>query len=90
MMLRSMPKPTYEQLEAELCALRVERTNNLADISRVQAWLDDPKRKRAVNAFTESPERQMAYRFEQLLMGEFVCKKCGLRKNSEWPAAADF
>lgn len=89
-MLRPVPKPTYEQLESELLALRVEQANHFANVNRVLAWLDDPKRKRAVNAFTEGPERQMAYCFERLLMGEFICTECGLRKDSEVPVKADF
>ncbi len=37
------------------------------DGPRIIAWLDDPKRGRANIAFTESHERQIAYRFELLL-----------------------
>lgn len=85
MTIKQPPRPSYEALEAELLAMRVERANHLADVRRVLEWLDDPRRKLAVNAFTEGPERQLAYRFESMLQGEFICTKCGLRKNSETP-----
>lgn len=76
-------------LEAELLAMRVERANNLADVRRVLEWFDDPRRKPAVNAFPPmQSERQLAYRFESMLQGEFICTKCGLRKNSETPPAS--
>lgn len=82
MSIKSPPKPTYEELEADLLALRIERANHLADVRRVVAWLDDPRRKFAVNAFTEGPERQLAYRFESLLRSEQICPKCGLRQDA--------
>lgn len=65
--LKQPPKPSYAQLEAELHALRVERANQLADVERVIAWLDDPNRRPAAHAFTEGPERQIAYRVEDIL-----------------------
>jgi len=40
-----------------------------------------------VLAFTEGPERQIAYRFEGLLRGEYICPKCYLRKDGEAPPA---
>lgn len=85
MAIKQPPQPSYEALEAELLALQVERANDLANVRRVLGWLDDPRRKPAVNAFTEGPERQLAYRFESMLHGEFICPKCGLRKNSDTP-----
>lgn len=87
MAIKQPPQPSYEALEAELLAMRVERANHLADVRRVLDWLDEPRRKPAVNAFTEGPERQLAYRFESMLQGEFICTKCGLRKNSATPPA---
>ncbi len=75
------------RLEAENLTLRSERANKLADVERVCAWIDDPSRKRAVLAFTEGPERQIAYRFEGLLRGEYICPKCFLRKDGEAPPA---
>lgn len=85
MAIKQPPRPSYETLEAELLAMRIERANHLADVRRVLDWLNTPKRKPAVNAFTEGPERQLAYRFESLMRGEFICTKCGLRKSSEMP-----
>jgi len=74
-----------ERLQAENLALRSDRSLRLADSERVCAWIDDPRRKRAVLSFTEGPERQIAYRFEGLLRGEYICPKCGLRKDGETP-----
>ncbi len=87
--MRHPPKPTYEQLEAELFAMRQERAARLADAQRVIDWIDNPARQPAVHAFTEGNERQIAYRFEHLLRGEFICRKCGLRKDGE-PSPATF
>ncbi|TXT27835.1 MAG: hypothetical protein FD131_3517 [Rhodocyclaceae bacterium] len=88
MSLKQPPKPSYEDLEAELHTLRVERAQYLADTRRITTWLDaSTTRKPAVLAFTEGPERQIAYRFEMLLRGEFICRRCGLRKNGEAPLA---
>lgn len=70
MALKEPPKLSYEDLEKEVLAMRIDRANYFADIRRVMAWLNDPARKRAVNAFTEGPERQIAYQFEVLLCGE--------------------
>ena len=50
MPIRTPPKPTYEELEAEVHRLRVERANRLADVERVVAWMNDPKRKEAIHA----------------------------------------
>lgn len=75
------------RLESENLTLRSERANKLADAERVCAWIDDPSRKRAVLAFTEGPERQICYRVEGLLRGEYICPKCGLRKDGEAPPA---
>jgi len=75
------------RLEAENITLRSERALRLADAERVCAWIDDPSRKSAVLSFTDEVERQIAYRFELLLRGEFICKRCGLRKDGEAPPA---
>lgn len=88
--IKAFPRPSYEELEAELHALKVEHANRWANVERIAAWLDDPSRKRAVNAFTEGTERQIAYRFERLLQGEFICGRCGLRKDAEGQTQPDF
>lgn len=90
MPIRKPPKPTYEELEAEVHRLKVERANRLADVERVVAWMNDPQRKRAVNAFTDGPERQLAYWVEMRLHGEFICRQCGLRHSTEPPATPEF
>lgn len=77
----------YIRLEAENLTLRSERANKLADSERICSWIDDHARKRAVLAFTEGPDRQIAYRFEGLLRGEYICQRCGLRKDGEGPPA---
>lgn len=87
MAITQPPRPSYEAIEAELHKLKVEKANHLADTRRIVAWLEDPRRKRAIHAFTDGPERQMAYRFEMLLRGEFICQRCGLRKDGESPPA---
>lgn len=78
--LIGMLKPSYGELCAELQNLKIERANRLADVERLLAWLDDQHRKRAVNAFTEGPERQLAYRFESLLAREPACFKAMARR----------
>jgi hypothetical protein len=82
-------KPSRAVLEAELHAFKAERANSLSNVDLVIAWLDNHHRKPAVLSFTEGPERELAYRFEQFLRGEFICQKCGLRKNAE-TIPADF
>lgn len=67
MALREPPRPTVEELEAEVFRLRQERVLRLADAERLIAWMDDPHRVSANLAFTEGNERQIAYRFEILL-----------------------
>lgn len=81
---------SYDELESELFAMREDRVLRLADAQRLIAWLDDPKRKPAMLAFTEGNERQIAYRFEQLLRGEYICTRCGLRKDADTKGAAPF
>lgn len=39
--------------------------NHHADYRSVVHWMNDPNRKPAVLAFTEGPERQVAYAFEK-------------------------
>ena len=90
MTMQLPPRPSYEDLEAELHTLRVERTNHLADVRRVLGWLDAPNRKLAVTAFTEGPERQLAYRFEVALRGEHICTRCGLRQQNGEKQIAEF
>jgi len=90
MPIKQPPSQSRAELEASLHAICVERANHLADIRRVFAWLDTPNRKPAIMAFTEGPERQVAYRFEMALRGEHICTKCGLRQQNGETPAADF
>lgn len=87
-MVGAADRSDFRGILRQIEALRGERANHLANVRRVLDWLDDPRRKPAENAFTEGPERQLAYRFESMLHGEFICTKCGLRKNSEPPPAS--
>jgi hypothetical protein len=41
--------------------------NEHADAARLSAWILDTRRKPAVTAFTEGPERQIAYAIETML-----------------------
>lgn len=45
----------------------VARCADKADYRRVMEWIFDSERKPAVNAFTEGPERQLAYAVEWLI-----------------------
>lgn len=89
-MKKCHPTSQVDMLKSEIQALREERTNSLADIERIFAWLDNPRRKPAILSFTEGPERQVAYRFENLLHGEHICPKCGLRQEATHSPKADF
>lgn len=54
------------QLRRALTDEQVRRVNYYADARRVIAWMRDPERSPANSAFTEGPERQIAYTFEGL------------------------
>lgn len=58
-----------EVLKAQ-AASYIEMAPRFCDGPRVIAWIDNPDRARAVNAFTESFERQIAYRFELMLAAQ--------------------
>lgn len=63
-------KTENNRLEAERDSLakEVQRyVNEFANVQRVIAWMNDPKRKPAMLAFTEGCERQIAYTFEAAL-----------------------
>ncbi len=79
------PTPSRDALQVELDALRAERASHLADVRSVLAWLRDPRRKPAFQAFTEGPERMLAYEFEKLQRGESICPRCGLRDSQPMP-----
>ena len=68
-------------------------------------WLDETPIRRAVEAFPAGLARQIAYALElavlpevrrlrllneRLLRGEFICRKCSLRKDGEHDRPADF
>lgn len=67
MPIKAPPRPGYEELAAELHALRTEHANHLADVRRILGWLKNPDRPRAAQAFTAGPERLLACEFEMLL-----------------------
>lgn len=46
-----------------------KRVNEYAKASLLIDWINDPKRKEAIHAFTEGPERQVAYAIERLING---------------------
>lgn len=54
------------QLRCALTDEHVLRVNYYADAARVILWMRDEKRQAASSAFTEGPERQIAYTFEGL------------------------
>lgn len=51
----------------ELLDEKIRRVNHYADAARVVRWIRDPKRAPAAAAFTEGPERQVAYAVEDAL-----------------------
>jgi hypothetical protein len=62
------------KLERQLSEMRtrlqeeqIRRVNHFADVERIVAWIRDPKRAPANSAFTEGPERQVAYAIEEKL-----------------------
>lgn len=56
---------TVARLRKELFDERMERTNHWAHAGRVIVWIGNPNRPPAVTAFTEGPERQIAYAIER-------------------------
>lgn len=57
-----------EQLAEEIIiAAMIKCIEEHANASHVIDWMKDPKRKPAITAFTEGPERQIAYEFERVL-----------------------
>lgn len=59
-------------LRRELSELKIHCANNHADADRVVAWINNPKRQPPSAAFTEGPERQIAYAIEGLMLSHFV------------------
>lgn len=55
-------KFSYERISRELTALKVEVANNYANVEKIINWMSTDKP--AVIAFTEGPERQIAYAIE--------------------------
>lgn len=53
----------------EFLEVKIKCVNEHANASRIIEWMNDPKRKPALHAFTEGPERQIAYIFERYLEG---------------------
>jgi hypothetical protein len=58
-------KSYWEQRHSEVCEERVECVSDHASVKRLTDWLNDLKRKPAIHAFTEGPERTLAYWFEK-------------------------
>lgn len=63
------PKHKYIEPKCLACVTRWagelnRKIDACANAERVIAWMKDPKRKPANLAFTEGPERQIAYQFE--------------------------
>lgn len=56
--------------DADLHAEQYKRVNEYARAALLVEWINNPKRKSAVHAFTEGPERQVAYAIEKKLMDE--------------------
>lgn len=73
----------WKWLEPLLQELRILRKTKLPDTERLIAWMTDPNRKSPELAFTEGPERQVAY-FMQMAMvtrqQELEQQKKGKRK----------
>lgn len=46
------------------CEAKVRCVNEHANAQRLIAWMNDPHRKPAIIEFTEGPEKQIAYAFE--------------------------
>lgn len=53
-------------LQEDIFGLKFTCANHHANVNRIIEWINDPKRKPAVHAFTEGPERQIAYAVERL------------------------
>jgi len=51
-------------MKRKCVAHQVHCTNVHADFKRVIEWMNDPKRKPAMLAFTAGPERNIGYAFE--------------------------
>lgn len=56
---------TISRLRKELFDERMERANHWVHAGRMILWITDKNRKPAVTAFTEGPERQLAYAIER-------------------------
>lgn len=56
---------TVARLRKELFDERMERANHWVHAGRMILWITDKKRKPAVTAFTEGPERRVAYAIEE-------------------------
>lgn len=68
-------KPSCAQkissLESEKAELEMRLVNQYANAERLIAWINDPKRKMPIHAFTEGPDRQIAYAVEELFRKMF-------------------
>lgn len=62
-----IPRWKIRELQRELSEIKIACVNRHADVDRVVAWINDPKRKPSYTTFTEGPERQIAYAVEGLI-----------------------
>lgn len=56
---------TKKDLFKAIHDLKIHCVNHHADMDRLIGWLTDPNRPPANVAFTEGPERQIAYQFDR-------------------------
>jgi hypothetical protein len=75
--LRSAIAGEREAMNRKLHEERRTRVNEYARVDGLVQWMRNPKRSSASSAFTEGPERQVAYAFEDALRiaKEAACKK---------------
>ena len=66
-----------KSLNLDLTKEKMLRVNEYANAARLVAWIIDPQRKPAITAFTEGPERQVAYAVEGKIksLEEAVCNR---------------
>jgi len=56
-----------DEKDQKILDLELKLANKYANAERVIEWINDPTRKPAILAFTEGPERQIAYAVERII-----------------------